>query len=99
MLVEIVKSKYDTYNDLDELLYKSEGYLNPDLTRKNFDFDTLRDMLEYLFKTKGTYKNPTRASLIKAGLNDLKNEIKQTPKMEIIDNEPTVNCESCGKNS
>ena len=72
MLQKVVKSKYDTYYDLDELLYKSERYLNPDLIRKHFSFNTLRDMLEYLFRTKGTYENPARVFLIKAGLKDLK---------------------------
>ena len=47
-------------------------------------------MPEYLFRTKGTYKNAVRVSLIKAGLRDLKNEIKQAPKMEIIDKRPDM---------
>ena len=90
VLEEVVKSEYDTYNDLDKLFDKAEKYLDSDLIQKHFNFNTLGDMLEYLFKTKGTYKNSVRVSLIKAGLRDLKNEIKQMPRMEIIDNELDV---------
>ena len=67
------------------MLYKAEKYLDPLLIQKHFSFNTLGDMLEYLFQTKGTYKNETRISLIKSGLRDLENKIKQMPKMEITD--------------
>ena len=87
---KVVKGKYDTYNDLDELLYKAEKYLEPHFIQKHFSFNTLGDMLGCLFKTKDIYKNETRISLIKNGLRDLKNEIKHMPKMEIIDKRPDV---------
>ena len=47
-------------------------------------------MLNFLFKTKGDYKNSVRVSLIKAGLRDLKNEIKQVSRMEISKYKPDV---------
>ena len=87
---KVVKGKYDTYNNLDELLYKAEKYLEPHFIQKHFSFNTLGDTLGCLFKTKDIYKNETRISLIKNGLRDLKNEIKQMPKMEIIDKRPDV---------
>ena len=90
MFGKVVKSKYDTYNDFDELFDEAEKYLDSDLIQKHFNFNTLGGMLEYLFKTKGTYKNSVRVSLIKAGLKDLKNDIKQMSRMEIIDNKLDV---------
>ena len=72
MLEKIVKSKYGTYNDLDKLLDEAEKYLGSDLIQKRFNFNTLVDILEYLFKTKGAQINLVRVSLIKAGLKDLK---------------------------
>ena len=51
VLKKVVKSKYNAYNDLDELLDKAEKYLKPDLIQKHFNFNTLGGMLEYLFKT------------------------------------------------
>ena len=90
MLEKVFKSKHDTYNGLDEWLDKTKRYLNPDLIQKHFKCNTLGDMLEYLFRTKGTYKNSARVSLIKAGLRDLERKKTQMPRMEIIDNEPNV---------
>ena len=90
MLKKVVQSNYDTYNDLDKLLDESEEYLDFDLIQKHFSFNTLGDMLNYLFKTKGDYKNSVRVSLIKAGLRDLKNEIKQVSRMEISKYKPDV---------
>ena len=39
-LKKVVKSKYDTYNDLAELLYKVGEHLNSDLTQKHFSYNT-----------------------------------------------------------
>ena len=39
-------------------------------------------MLDCLNKTKNTYKNGIKVSLIKSGLRDLKNEIKICLKMK-----------------
>ena len=72
VLEKVVKSKYGTYNDLDKLLDEAEKYLGSDLIQKRFNFNTLVDILEYLFKTKGAHINLVRVSLIKAGLKDLK---------------------------
>ena len=69
---------------------EAEKYLDSDLIQKPFNFNTLGEMLNYLFETKGTYKNSVRVSLIKAGLRDLKNEIKQMSRMEMIENRPDV---------
>ena len=88
MLEKVVKSNYDTYNDLDKLLDEAKEYLDSNLIRKKFNFNTLGEKLNYLFKTKGNYKDLVRVSLIKAGLKDLKNEIKQMSRMEIFKNKP-----------
>ena len=48
-----------------------------DLIRKHFNRNTLVKILESLDSTKSTYKNGVKVSLIKSGLRDLKNEIKQ----------------------
>ena len=58
------------------------------MIQKKFNFNTLGDKLNYLFKTKGHYKDLIRVSLIKAGLKYLKNEIKQMSRMEIFKNKP-----------
>ena len=90
MLEKVFKIKYDTYSDLHEWLDKAKRYLNPDLIQKHFKSNTLGDILEYLFGTKGTYINLATVSLIKAGLRDLEWKKTQTPRMGIIDNEPNV---------
>ena len=56
MLEKVVKSRYDTYNDLDELLHKAREYLDSDLIRKHFNYNTLGKMLESLFNTRYTYE-------------------------------------------
>ena len=73
VLRSIVKINYDTYNDLDNLLYKAREYLDSDLIKKHFNYSTVEDMLQNLFDIKNTYRNGVRASLIKYGLRDLKN--------------------------
>ena len=40
-------------------------------------------MLEYLDNTKGTYVSLVKVTLIKSGLRDFKNEIRQMSKNEI----------------
>ena len=47
-------------------------------------------MLEYLFNTRGTYKNGARASVIKSELIDFKNEIRQMSAGEINNRRPDV---------
>ena len=73
VLRSIVKINYDTFNDLDNLLYKAREYLDSDLIKKHFNYNTVEDMLQNLFDIKNTYRNGVRASLIKYGLRDLKN--------------------------
>ena len=90
VLEEVAKSNYETYNDLDKLVDKAEKYLDSDLIQKDFNFNTLGDMLNYLFKKKDSCKNPVRVSLIKAGLRDLKNEIKQMPRIVTTENRPDM---------
>ena len=90
MLKKVVKSKDNTYNDLDELLYKAEEYLDSDLIQKQFNYSTLEEMLEYLSNTRGTYKNGARVSVIKNRIRDLKNEIRQMHASEINDRRPDV---------
>ena len=64
------------------MLYKAREYLDPDLIQKHFNYNTLEKMLETLFDTRDSYKNGVKVSLIKSGLRDLKNEIKQMSKNE-----------------
>ena len=47
-------------------------------------------MLESLDNTKGTYKNGIKVNLIKSGLRDLKNEIKQMSENKIKIERPDV---------
>ena len=90
VLEKVVNSRYDTYNDLNKLLNKAEEYLDSGLIQKHFNFNTLGDMLNYLFKTRDNYKTPARISLIKAGLRDLRNEIEQMSGIGISENNPDV---------
>ena len=90
MLEKVVKSEYDTYNDFDELLLKARGYLDSDLIQKHFNYNTLEEMLEYLFNARVTYKNGARVSVIKSGLKDLKNEIRQMSASEMNNRRPDV---------
>ena len=87
---KVVKSKYDTYNDLDELLYKAREYLDSDLIQKHFRYNTLEKMPENLFNPRSTYKNGSIVSLINYGLKDSKNKIKQMSKDEIKSKRPDV---------
>ena len=83
VLKKVVKCEYDTYNDLDGLLYKAREYFDSDLIKKHFNDNTLEKLLENLFDTRGSYKNGVKVSLIKSGLRDLKNETRQMPNNEI----------------
>ena len=87
---KVVKKEYHTIDELDELLFKIKGCLDSDLIIKHFNYNTLREMLESLDNTKSTYKNGIKVSLIRSGLRDLKNEIKQMSKNEIKSERPDV---------
>ena len=41
VLEKVVQSKNDTYNNLDELIYKAREYLDSDLIQKHFRYNTL----------------------------------------------------------
>ena len=90
MLENVVKSKYDTYNDLDEFLYKAREYLDSDVIKKHFSYNTFKEMLEYLFNARGTYKIGARVSGIKSELRDFKSEIRQMSAGEINNRIPDV---------
>ena len=55
VLKKVVKSKYDTSNNLDELLYKAREYLDSDLIKKYFNYNTLEKIIENLFDTIGSH--------------------------------------------
>ena len=88
VLEKVVRSQYNTYNDLDELLYRAEKHLDSDLIQQYFSYNTFEEMLEYLFNIRGTYKNGARVSAIKSGFKDLKNEIRQMHASEINNRRP-----------
>ena len=88
VLENIDRGEYNTYDELDNLLFKTRRYLDPNLTKKYFNYSTLEQMLESLDNTKGTYKNGVKVSLIKSGLRDLKNEIKQMFEYKIKSERP-----------
>ena len=77
MFEKVLAKEYHTIDELDKFLFKIKRYLDLDLIRKHFNYNTLGKILELLDNTKGTYKNGVKVSLIKSGLRDLKNEIKQ----------------------
>ena len=77
MLENTVRSEYYTLDEFDDLLIKARRYLDSDLIQKHFNYNNLEEMLEGLDNTKGTYVNGVRVILIKSGLKDLKNEIRQ----------------------
>ena len=52
MLENIDKGKYNTYDDLDNLLFKTRRYLDLNLIKKHFDYSTLEQMLESLENTR-----------------------------------------------
>ena len=65
------------------MLFELRRYLDADLIKKHFNYNTLGEMLKRLDNTKGTYKNGVKVTLIKSGLRDLKNEIKKMSENEI----------------
>ena len=77
MLENTVRSEYYTLDEFDDLLIKARRYLDSDLIQKHFNYNNLEEMLEGLDNAKGTYVNGVRVILIKSGLKDLKNEIRQ----------------------
>ena len=86
----MLRKEYHTTNELDESLFKIKRYLDPDLIRKHFNYNTLGEMLESLDNTKGPYTNGVKVSLIKSGLRDLKNKIKQMSENKIKSERPNV---------
>ena len=99
MFEKVLKKEYHTIDELDESLFKIKGYLDSDLIRKHFNYNTLREMLESLDNTKGTYKNAVKVSLIKSRLRDLKNEIKQMSENKIKSERPDAVVDLVKKNS
>ena len=76
VLVNIYRGKYNTYDELDNFLFKTKRYLNFDLVQKYFNYNSLEEMLRKLDKTKDTYMNEVKVTLIKSGLRDFKNRMK-----------------------
>ena len=90
MFENIDKHEYNTFNELDNLLFKTRSYLDFDLIQKHFGYNNLEGMLESLNNTKNTYKNGVKLTLIRSGLRDLKNEIRKMSKNEIKSERPDV---------
>ena len=70
-------------DDLDELPFDIEKYLDPDLIEKNFFNKSLRKIFEFLKHEKGTRYNKNKVTLMKSRFRDLKNDIKNMPENEV----------------
>ena len=90
MFEKVLKKEYHTSDELDESPFKIKRYLDSDFIRKCFNYNILGEMLETLDNTKGTCENGVKVSLIKSGLIDLKNEIKQVSENKIKSERPNV---------
>ena len=56
MFEKVLIKEYHTIDELGESLFKRKRYLDSDLIRKHFNYNTLGEMLKKLYNTKGTYK-------------------------------------------
>ena len=90
VLEKVLQKERHTIDEIDESLFKIRRYLDSDLIRKHFNYNTLGEMLERLDITKGTNKNVVKVSLIKSRSTDLKNEIKQMSENKIKSERPNV---------
>ena len=69
-------SKIDA-NEFNELINKEETDINSELFKKHFSFQRPSEILKALYTTKTRRTNEKLVNGIKAGLSDLKNEIKK----------------------
>ena len=90
MFEKVLKKEFHTIDELDKSLFKIKSYSEPDLIKKHFNSNTLGVMLEILDNTKSTGKNGVKVNLIKSGLKDFKNEIKQMSENKIKRERPDV---------
>ena len=75
-------SKIDA-NEFNELINKEETDINSELFKKHFSFQRPSEILKALYTTKTRRTNEKLVNGIKAGLSDLKNEIKEMSDDEI----------------
>ena len=84
-------TKEDASN-FNEWVNEKERGINHEIFQRHFKFQRSSDMLKFVYKTNNKKKNSELVNIIKSGLNDLKNEIKdmseeekEIEKSEIID--------------
>ena len=65
------------------MINKEETDLNNELLKKNLSFRRPSEMLKALYSTNNKRKNEKLVNLIKSGLSNLKNEIKEMPDNKI----------------
>ena len=70
------------FRKLDNLIYTKEREVSNELARNFFLVQDLRSLLRKLNETKNTESTKIQVKLIKSGLVDLKNEIKQMSEDE-----------------
>ena len=75
-------SKIDA-NEFNELINKEETDINSELFKKHFSFQRPSEILKAVYTTKTRRTNEKLVNGIKAGLSDLKNEIKEMSDDEI----------------
>ena len=72
------------------MINKEETDLNNELLKKNFSFRRPSEMLKALYSTNNKRKNEKLVNLIKSGLSNLKNEIKEMPDNKIEKPDPII---------
>ena len=70
------KSAKDYWIKFDEWANKKERVINNEIFQKLFKYQRPSDMLKDLYKINDKYRNNDLVNVIKGGLSDLKNEIK-----------------------
>ena len=59
-----------------------------ELFKKYFSFQISTEILEFIYNLNDKNENNMSVSVIKSGLNDLKNEIKKISEVEIMIEKP-----------
>ena len=75
-------SKIDA-NEFNELINKEDTDINSELFKKHFSFQRPSEILKAVYTTKTRRTNEKLVNVIKTGLSDLKNEIKEMSDDEI----------------
>ena len=76
------KPAKDDVSNFNEWVNKKEANINCEIFQRHFKFQRPSDMLKRLYKTNDKKKNSELVNIIKSGLSDLKNEIKDMNEEE-----------------